>query len=51
MSNTNFEIVCDETNNTKEDLDQGKLIVDIYVPQYYYKLKFVVQKDGKIRFK
>jgi phage tail sheath protein FI len=49
MSNTDFEIVCDETNNTQETIDQGKLIVDIYIPQYYYELKFVVPKDGILK--
>jgi len=45
-----FKVVCDETNNTKESLEQGYLKVDIFVPQYYYELKFTVNKDGKIEY-
>jgi hypothetical protein len=45
-----FKVVCDETNNTKESLEQGYLKVDVFVPQYYYKLKFTVNKDGKIEY-
>ena len=47
MSNTNFVIVCDETNNTQETIDQGKLIVDIYIPKTYLEIKFTVPKYGK----
>lgn len=47
-----IRVVCDETNNTKESLEQGYLFADIYIPvEPYYTLSFEVDKDGKITFK
>ena len=48
VANSEWTIVCDESNNTQESIDQGKLIVDIYVPQYVYSLNFTVKKNGEI---
>lgn len=53
MTNTSIEmftVVCDETNNSKESLEQGNLKIDVYIPQYYYSLNFIVNKDGSIEF-
>ncbi len=50
MSIEDFTVVCDETNNSKETLEQGYLIADIYVPQYVIKCNFTVDKNGKVKF-
>ena len=31
MSIKDYKVVCDESNNSPEDIDQGKLVADIYV--------------------
>ena len=51
MSNTHYHVVCDETNNSIEDLEQGKLTIDFYVKEPYFEIKFFVDKTGKVSFK
>jgi hypothetical protein len=48
-ANSEWTIVCDKSNNTQESIDQGKLIVDIYVPQSV--LNIIVKKNGVIYVK
>ena len=53
MSNNQIEkfvVICDETNNSQESLNQGYLFADIYMPIPFYYLNFTVNKDGTIEF-
>ena len=50
VANSEWTIVCDERNNTQESIDQGKLIVDIYIPKSFYSLNFIVKKNGEIDY-
>ena len=43
-----IKIICDETNNSKEDLDQGYLKIDIFGEIFV--LNFIVDKDGKVTY-
>ena len=45
-----FVVICDKTNNSEDSIKQGYLYVDIYIPRIYYKLEFIVNKDGTIQF-
>jgi hypothetical protein len=49
--NENFLVICDETNNPQEIVDQKMLRIDVYlkVPETYA-INFTVDKDGKVDF-
>ncbi len=37
-----FRVVCDETNNTPETIDQNQLVIDIYVRVNYITINLVI---------
>jgi hypothetical protein len=51
MNNENFLVICDETNNPPQIVEQNMLCVDVYVkPCNKYELRFTIDKDGKVIF-
>lgn len=43
-----IKIICDETNNSQESINQGYLNIDLIEIVECFVLKVIVKKDGKI---
>lgn len=47
-----FKVICDETNNSKEDIENNILKIDVYVyiklPPY--RINFRVDKEGNVTY-
>ena len=45
-----YNVVCDETNNSPEQIDRGRLVTDVYIQPYrtvdYIILRAVIQPQG-----
>lgn len=46
-----FIVICDETNNSEEDIDNRILNVGItLIPRHYKQIDFIVKENGEIEF-
>lgn len=43
---TDYQVVCDSSNNSTKDIDNGLLKVDINIPVKTIKLRATIDKDG-----
>lgn len=49
MSIVDYKVVCDESNNTTEIINQNELIATIYLkPPPIYVLDFTIDIDGNV---